>query len=100
MINNPVKHWRDTKKFAQLLGKQGKLLVWTKVFSAPAGFDHQSPYLAGIVKLDDGQKITVQIVDCQEEDLKVNQKVKLVIRRGKKPVSDEIVEYILKAQPL
>ncbi len=73
-------------------------MVWTKIFVAPAGFEHQVPYLVGIV--DFGQeKLPLQIVDCEEKDLKPNQKVITVIRKIGKPKSEDVIEYGLKVKP-
>lgn len=98
-MNSPVRVWRQHKKLHQYLGKQGKLLVWTKIFVAPSGFEHQVPYLVGMVDFGN-EKLPLQIVDCEEKDLKVNQKVKIVIRKIGKVKPDEVIEYGLKANPL
>lgn len=99
-MSNPVKHWRDTKKLNQNLSKKGKLLVWTKIFTAPSGFEYQAPYIAGIVELENGEKIPTQIVDCIEENLKPGLKVISVIRRSRKPHAGDIIDYGIKFKPL
>ena len=89
------------------LGKKGKVLVWTKILVPPLGFEHQAPYLVGIVQFEDGQKLPVQIVDCEEKDLsagrhglKPNQKIEVVIRKIGKVKSEEVIEYGIKVKPL
>ena len=99
-MNNPAKHWRDTKKLSHHLSQKGKLLVWTKIFTAPSGFEYQAPYFVGIVELDQGKKVPTQIVDCNEEDLKPGLKVISVIRRSRKPQAADIIEYGIKFKPL
>lgn len=96
---SPVTIWRKHKTLHNYLNKRGKLLVWTKVFVAPEGFEHQAPYLVGIVKFDDGEKLPVQIVDCEEKDLKVNKSVKVVIRKIGKGKPEEVIEYGIKVKP-
>lgn len=98
-MNSPVTIWRKHKKLHNYLGKQGKLLVWTKIFVAPEGFEHQAPYLVGIVKFDSGEKLPVQIVDCEEADLKIYLKVKTVIRKIGKGKPEEVIEYGIKVKP-
>lgn len=103
-MNSPVKIWREHKNLHHYLGKIGKLIVWTKVFVAPSGFEHQAPYMVGIVEFNmpagGGEKLPVQIVDCEEQDLKPNQKVVVVIRKIGKAKSDEAIEYGIKVKPL
>lgn len=99
-MNSPVQIWRNHKKLHKYLGKEGKIIVWTKIYVAPSGFEHQVPYLAGIIELKDGQRIPLQIVDCEEEDLKPQKKVSLVIRKVGKVRQDEVISYGLKAKPI
>jgi uncharacterized OB-fold protein len=95
----PASIWRQHKKLHSYLNQIGKLIVWTKIYVAPEGFEHQTPYIVGIVQLN-GEKLPLQIVDCDEEDLKINQKVQIVIRKIGKAKSDDVIEYGLKAKIL
>ncbi len=99
-MSSPVTIWRSHKNLYKYLNKVGKLLVWTKVFVAPVGFEHQTPYLVGIIQFQNGERLPLQIVDCNEEDLKVNQKVKVVIRRIGKAKSEDVIEYGVKVKPI
>jgi len=97
-MNSPVQIWRQHKILHQYLNKIGRLIVWTKIFVAPVGFEHQTPYLVGIVQLDK-ERMPLQIVDTEEEKLKINQKVKIVIRKIGKAKSEDVIEYGLKVKP-
>ncbi len=97
-MNSPVTIWREHKNIHNYLGKIGKVIVWTKVFIAPAGFEHQVPYIVGIVELEGKDRLPLQIVECEEKDLKPNQKVTLIVRRIGKTSSADVVEYGLKAK--
>jgi uncharacterized OB-fold protein len=97
-MNNPVKNWRDTKKLSSLLGRTGKLVVWTKISVAPTGFEYQTPYFVGIVAFADGQRMSLQLVDCAEQDLRPNAKVVTVVRRAKKPEANDVIDYWVKAK--
>lgn len=97
-MNSPVQIWRQHKTLSPYLNKVGRLLVWTKIFVAPVGFEHQTPYLVGIIDFGD-HKLPLQIVDCTEEELRVNMKVKIVIRKIGKAKSDDVIEYGLKVKP-
>ncbi|MBI3109474.1 hypothetical protein HYZ06_00335 [Candidatus Daviesbacteria bacterium] len=98
-MNSPVQIWRQHKKLHKYLNKVGKLIVWTKIFVAPLGFEHQVPYLVGIVDFGK-EKMPLQIVDCNEEELKSNQKVITVIRKIGKVKPDEVIEYGIKVKPV
>ncbi len=98
-MSTPASIWRQHKTLHSYLNKVGKLIVWTKIFVAPLGFEHQTPYLVGIVQFED-QRLPLQIVDCNEEDLKINQKVKIVIRKIGKAKSEDVIEYGLKVKPI
>lgn len=99
-MNSPVQIWRQHQNLKNYLGKKGKLLVWTKILVAPSGFEHQVPYLVGIVQFADKSKLPVQIVDCEEEDLNLNQKVITVIRKIGKPRVENVIEYGIKVKPI
>lgn len=98
-MNSPVVIWRSHQKIHHYLSKVGKLLVWTKVIVPPAGFENEAPYLVGIVQFYD-KRLPAQIVDCEEKDLKVNQKVKVVIRKIGKVKSEDVIEYGIKVKPI
>ena len=98
-MNSPVIIWRQHRKLNKYLGREGKLMVWTKIFVAPVGFEHQTPYLVGIVDFSK-ERMPLQIVDCEEDGLKINQKVKIVIRKIGKAKSEDVIEYGLKAKPI
>ncbi len=98
-MSTPVAIWRQHKTLSPYLNKVGKLIVWTKIFVAPSGFEHQTPYLVGIVDFGD-HKMPLQIVDCEEADLKLNLKVITVIRKIGKAKAEDVIEYGVKVKPL
>jgi uncharacterized OB-fold protein len=63
------------------LAEKGKILTFTVIRVPPKQFVDQAPYAVGIVELDDGVKLTGQVVDCDFEDLKIGQKVKIEFRK-------------------
>ena len=99
-MNNPVSTWRKTKELHKELGKVGRIIVWTKIFVAPAGFGQQVPYVVAIVAFGKNEKQTLQLVDYDEEQLQVGQRVITVIRRIGKVGSEEIISYGVKVKPI
>ena len=63
------------------LAEKGKILTYTIIRVPPRQFVDQAPYAVGIVELDDGVKLTGQIVDCDFEDLEIGKRVKLEFRK-------------------
>lgn len=72
--------------------------MWTKVFVAPAGYEHEAPYFVAIVEFAGGKRMPLQIVDYEGKELQVNQKITTVVRRLGKVKLDEVIEYGIKAK--
>lgn len=83
-----------------MLGKTGKILSWTIVRVPPADFSDQAPYPVILVELDDGGRITAQLVDWEDKNLKIGQKVATVVRRIVKPNNEGVIPYGIKVKPL
>jgi uncharacterized protein len=98
-MTNPIEIYRQHKKIPTYINKVGKLLLWTVIHVAPTGFEHQTPYIVGIVQLN-GEKLPLEIVDCNASELKVNQKVQLVLRKIGKASLEGVIPYGLKAKPV
>mgnify|MGYP003394589844 CR=1 FL=1 len=100
MINkNAPRIWRDTKDLNNFLGKKGKLVAYTTIYSAPSGFEHQVPYHVALVKFENGQTISCQIVDCSKKDLTPGLTVVASVRRIGMSQPHELIEYGLKVKP-
>jgi len=63
------------------LADRGKILTYTIIRVAPHQFEDQTPYAVGIVELDDGVKLTAQVVDCDFADLNIGMRVKIEFRK-------------------
>ena len=100
MKMNPSRIWRESQKLSLLLGKTGKIVAFTTIYSAPEGFEHQVPYNVGIIKMQDGQNLTCQIIDCNKKELKPGLPVKTVIRRIGMSEPQELIEYEIKVKPI
>ncbi len=70
------------REFAKTkLSESGKILTYTIIRVAPHQYVDQTPYAVGIAEMDDGVKLTAQIVDCPFEDLKIGIRVKIEFRK-------------------
>lgn len=63
------------------LADKGKIMTYTIIRVPPHPFADQAPYAVGIIELDDGVRVTGQIVDCPFEDLKIGVRVKIEFRK-------------------
>ena len=82
------------------LKKTGKIVTFSIVRSAPTGFDKEAPYTVAIIELDDGPRLTSQIVDWKEEDLKIGRRVEACFRRIYTDGKEGIINYGLKFRPV
>ena len=79
------------------LADEGTVQTFTIVRVASDKFSKETPFAVGIVELNDGVKVTCQIVDVEPEDLKIGQKVRMVFRRIQEDGKAGILCYGYKA---
>ncbi len=89
---------RDFEKVK--LAETGKLITYTVIRTPPKAFVDQAPYATGIAELDDGVKLTAQIVDCDFEKLKVGMRVKLEFRKISSEGASGMIYYGYKFVPV
>ena len=63
------------------LAETGKLLTYTILHTPPQPFVDQAPYAVGIAEMDDGVRLTGQIVDCSFEEIKTGMPLRLEFRK-------------------
>ena len=100
MNHQPSRIWRESQKLNSFLGKTGKVLTFSTIYSAPMGFEYQVPYHVAIVNLSSGENLTCQITDCSKKELRVGMQVQTVIRRNDQSEPSELIEYTIKVKPL
>jgi hypothetical protein len=61
--------------------REGKIVSFTEVFSAPYGFEHETPYFIAIIELKNKARVLSQIVDSPKEKIKIGAKVKKTFRK-------------------
>jgi uncharacterized protein len=97
---SPVKIWRSQKKVRKLLGLEGKIISFTRVHVPPAGFVSQAPYIVVIARLDGGTGCVAQLVDFEDKQLKIGQKVITVLRKTRDPGTEGVIPYGIKFRPV
>ncbi|MGB9370846.1 MAG: Zn-ribbon domain-containing OB-fold protein [Halobacteriota archaeon] len=76
----------------------GKIVTHTTIYSAPEGFSMMTPYVLAIVELDEGPKLTTQIV-CDPSEVKIGMRVKSVFRKLGEDGPDGVIYYGTKFIP-
>jgi hypothetical protein len=88
----PICRRRGKVKQVRFSGK-GKIYSYTVIYSPPSGFELATPYLMAIVELDEGPKLTTQIVDCDMKDVKIGALVKMVFRKIQEDGEEGLIHY-------
>ena len=96
---SPVKIWRRQKEIRKLLGKNGKIISWTKIFTTSNEFKKYAPYYSVLIEFSDHQKAFGQLVDVKEKQVKIGLPVKAVLRKVRTVDKDEVIAYGLKFEP-
>lgn len=81
------------------LAEAGKLLTYTVIRVPPGPFEDQAPYAVGIAELDDGVRLTAQVVDCDFASLAVGRRVKLAFRKISEDGPAGVISYGYKFVP-
>ena len=89
-----------SKDFEEVnLSQRGRVLSYTVIRRPPQGYERYTPYVVGLIELDDGVRIMSQIVDCTPEEAKVGMVVEAVFRKVKEDGDTGIIEYGYKFRP-
>lgn len=79
------------------LPENGKIYAFTIVRVSTSQFSDQTPYAIGIIELENGVRITTQIVDCDFSAIKTGGGVKLEFRKIQEEGKAGIICYGYKA---
>ena len=82
------------------LSGKGKVVTYSVIHVAPEQFADQAPYPIAIIKLDEGPKITAQIVDCCPKDVKIGMKVQATFRKIQEDGKIGAIYYGYKFKPV
>jgi uncharacterized protein len=82
----------------QLKGN-GTVFSFTVVHEAPRGFETQIPYIVGLIEMDEGVKLTAQIVDIDPKEVKIGMRVKDVFRKVREDGKAGVIHYAYKFAP-
>jgi len=81
------------------LPRIGRLLSFTVVRQAPAGFEDVAPYFVGVVEFEDGTRLLTQLTDCEPGELVVGMEVEAVVRKIAQDGQSGLIIYGYKFRP-
>ncbi|BDZ69998.1 Zn-ribbon domain-containing OB-fold protein [Methanobacterium petrolearium] len=71
----------------------GKIHSYSVIHTPTDEFKNISPYAVAIIELEEGAKITSQIVDCNIDDVEIGQDVELVFRKIRAEGDEGVISY-------
>jgi len=71
----------------------GKIYSYTFVASPPTGFELEAPYIMAVIELEEGAKVTAQLVDTDYEKVKIGAPVKMVFRKIQEEGKEGLIHY-------
>ncbi|NKQ37571.1 MAG: Zn-ribbon domain-containing OB-fold protein [Chloroflexi bacterium] len=77
----------------------GEVFSYTTIYDAPAGFEHDAPYMVALVKLDEGPVITAQLTDVSEGEVAIGMPVEMVTRKLRADGEEGMIVYGYKFRP-
>lgn len=72
---------------------RGKVYSYTEVTAPPEGFEDQAPYILAVIELEEGARLTGQIVDAANSDVRIGSKVERVFRVIQRDDPEGLVHY-------
>ena len=97
---SPVKIWRRQKEIRKLIGKKGRVVAWTKIYTPGSDFKKYAPYPVVLVEFENKERVYGQLVDYEKEDLKTGSKVFSILRKVRASSEDGVIAYGVKFKPL
>jgi len=82
-----------------ILSDVGVLETYTIIYTPPAEWQGNVPYILGSVELPEGPDILTEVIDLPKEEIKIGMKMKMALRIGGKDAEgNDIIVY--KWQPV
>ncbi|MFH1724327.1 MAG: Zn-ribbon domain-containing OB-fold protein [Elusimicrobiota bacterium] len=63
------------------LADTGTIQTFTVIRTPPSAFKDQAPYVLAVVELDHGVRLTMQVTDCDPQDVEIGTQVRLAFRK-------------------
>jgi len=90
---------REGKPTSLNFSGKGKVYTFTVIHVPLEGFEVFTPYTVGLIQLDEGPKVTSQIVDCKPEEVYIGMPVEACFRKLREQGKEGIICYGFKFRP-
>jgi len=90
---------RKGKPVSIAFSGKGKVYTYTVIRTPSEGFEAFAPFIIGIVELDEGPKVTSQIVECTFKDIYIGMPVETCFRKLMTQGREGIICYGFKFKP-
>ena len=78
---------------------KGKIFSYTVIRVAPEDYEYFVPYVLAIIDLEEGARITGQVVDTDPEKVEIGQEVEMVFRKIHEDNPEGLITYGFKFRP-
>lgn len=72
---------RKGKLIPRQMPREGKIVSFTQVHAAPAGFELEAPYWLALIDLKNGVRVLSQVVDVDAAKMRIGASVAMVFRK-------------------
>lgn len=72
---------------------KGKIYTYSIIRTPTDDFKAIAPYAVAIIELDEGAKITAQLVDCDVDTIEIGDPVEMVFRKIREDGEDGVISY-------
>lgn len=72
---------------------KGTVYSFTEIGAPPVAFQDQAPYVLAIIELEEGARVTGQVVDASAKDVKIGSKVEQVFRVIQRDDPEGLIHY-------
>ncbi len=77
----------------------GSVVTYTTIYDAPSQFDMQKPYVMAIIEMEEGVRLTSQLINVKPEDVKIGMKVQATFRKLGQEGDAGVIHYGYKFRP-
>ena len=88
------------KMVKQKLSGRGNVISYTVVHDAPSQFDLLKPYILAVIQLEEGVRLTSQVIDVEQSEVKIGMPVEATFRRLGQEGEAGVIQYGYKFRPI
>ena len=81
------------------LGGKGTVVTYTTIYDAPSQFDMQKPYVLAIIEMEEGMRLTSQLIDVKPDQVKIGMRVQSTFRKLGQDGEAGVIHYGYKFRP-